>query len=402
LKHSLLRSGLTLGLLSAVGPFAIDMYLPGLPAIGHSLGASVGAVQMSLMAFIIAIGVSQLLVGPWSDIVGRKPPIYAGLVLFGIASVGCALSTSIEMLIVFRVLQGLGACAGMVIPRAIVRDLHTGPDAVRLMSLLMLVFSVSPLLAPLSGSFVVSTLGWRAVFWVILAASVFGIGVTSLLQETRLPAARINSTWGRSLAAYGRLLTDGHFMGVVLISAFGVSSFFVYLANSSFVFINHYHLSPTVYSLFFAVNAAAFIGATQCNGWLTRRYDLATVVRGASIVFVLTLGLLLALVLAGVDQVYLLASLLFVAYSSLGTLTPNASVLALENHGAIAGTASALMGAMQLIVSSAMMALTGVFANGKPLPMVAGITVCAICTWALSFWVLKPRSLPAAYDAARP
>nr|MBP8029324.1 MFS transporter [Giesbergeria sp.] len=146
-----LRLALILGLLSAIGPFAIDMYLPALPAIGTNLGASVGAVQWSLTAFFLSLGAGQLLYGPVSDMLGRKVPLYFGLGIFTIASIGCALASNIETLVALRFLQGFGAAAGMAIPRAVVRDLHTGNEAARLMSLLMLVFSVSPILAPLVG-----------------------------------------------------------------------------------------------------------------------------------------------------------------------------------------------------------------------------------------------------------
>ncbi len=152
MNSNFLRTALVLGLLSAIGPFAIDMYLPALPSIGQTLGASVGAVQASLMAFFISLGIGQIIYGPVSDMLGRKPPLYFGLALFAVASVGCALAPDVETLVLLRFVQGLGACAGMVIPRAVVRDLHTGTDAARLMSLLMLVFSVSPILAPLAGS----------------------------------------------------------------------------------------------------------------------------------------------------------------------------------------------------------------------------------------------------------
>ncbi len=156
MNSSLVRFAVVLGLLSAIGPFAIDMYLPALPTIGADFGAGIGQVQMSLMVFFVALGAGQLVYGPFSDMFGRKLPLYIGLVLFMIGSVGCALAPSIEWLIAFRFVQGLGACAGTVVPRAVVRDLHTGPEAAKLMSLLMLVFSISPILAPLAGSGVIA------------------------------------------------------------------------------------------------------------------------------------------------------------------------------------------------------------------------------------------------------
>src|SRR5690606_31952563 len=234
---------LVLGLLSAIGPFAIDMYLPALPEIGHSLGADVGAVQLSLTAFFLSLGLGQLLYGPVSDMVGRKPPLYFGLGLFTLASVGCALATDIQMLIALRFLQGLGAAAGGVIPRAIVRDLHTGTEAARLMSLLMLVFSVSPILAPLTGSVVIAITGWRGVFWVVALAAVAGmLMLRGAVAETRSEGLRMGSSLGGALRSYGLLLRDAHYLGLVFIGAATMSGFFVYLAGSAFVMINHYGL----------------------------------------------------------------------------------------------------------------------------------------------------------------
>ena len=249
MQSHFLRTALVLGLLSAIGPFAIDMYLPALPSIGGSLGASAGAVQASLMAFFISLGLGQILYGPASDMLGRKPPLYFGLGLFAVGSVACALAPDIQTLVAWRFVQGLGACAGMVVPRAVVRDLHTGPEAARLMALLTLVFSVSPILAPLFGSFLIEWSGWRAVFWAVtVAAALALLLLASSLEETRGAEQRVRSTVRSALAGYGLLLRDGHFIGLVLIGAFGISSFFAYLANSSFVLIDHYGLTPRQYS----------------------------------------------------------------------------------------------------------------------------------------------------------
>jgi DHA1 family bicyclomycin/chloramphenicol resistance-like MFS transporter len=395
LKRSFFRTALILGLVSAIGPFAIDMYLPALPSIGRTLHAGLSEVQMSLTAFIVASSISQLFYGPLSDIIGRKAPLYFGLALFAVASVGCALAPNIGVLIAFRMLEGIGACAGSVVPRAVVRDLHTGPDAVRLMSLLMLVFSVSPILAPLAGSFVVAAAGWRSVFWVVTGAAALGLVLAfTQLEETRSPLHREESSWSSAFADYGRLLTDRHFVGLSLIGAFGMSAFFIYLANSSFVVIDHYGLSPRLYSLFFALNAAAFIGAAQFNGRLTARFGLHAVIRVAVAGFAFAmLGLLLVMAL-GVDRLAVMAGFLFVGYSFLGMVVPNVTVLSLDQHGAIAGTASALMGALQMLVAGSVMAAAGVFANGKPLPMVGGIAACAAGAWLLARRVLPRATAP--------
>ncbi len=372
-----LRNAITLGLLSAIGPFAIDMYLPALPAIGRNLQAGTGAVQMSLTAFFIALSLGQSIYGPLSDMIGRKAPLYLGLTLFSIGSIGCALAPSIEVLIGFRFVQGIGACAGMVIPRAIVRDLHTGVDATRLMSLLMLVFSISPILAPLTGSFVIQLGGWRAVFWVVLAAAVVGCLILSTVTETRPSSARVNTSIRGVFMGYGLLLRDRHFLGLALIGAFGISSFFVYLSNSPFVLIEHYHLSPRLYSVYFSANAASFFAMAQLNAWLASRFGLRRLVRGAVTAYAIVMLTLLALFVSGVDRLEVLAALLFIGYGCLGLVIPTTAVLALEEHGKIAGTASALMGTVQFVTGAVIMVFVGSFLNGTALPMVAGIAACA-------------------------
>ncbi|MGQ2978279.1 MAG: multidrug effflux MFS transporter [Polaromonas sp.] len=387
-----LRTALVLGLLSAIGPFAIDMYLPALPSIGQSLGASTGAVQASLMAFFISLGIGQIIYGPVSDMVGRKPPLYFGLALFALASVGCALAPDVETLVGLRFVQGLGACAGMVIPRAVVRDLHTGTDAARLMSLLMLVFSVSPILAPLAGSLLIESLGWRSVFWAVTVAGVAGLVLLATsLPETRPPAQRVDSSVGSALKAYGVLLRDRRFMGLVATGAFGISSFFVYLANSSFVLIDHYGLSPRQYSIAFAVNAASFIGVSQFTGKLAGRFGMVPVVKVAVTGYVAMMVLLLACNLLGLDQLWLMIGLLLVGNGFLGLVIPTTAVLALDDHGDIAGTASALMGTLQFVTGAAMMALVGPFTDGTARPMVAGIAGCAVVTFVIARATLGSR-----------
>lgn len=385
MKSSFFGTALVLGLLSAIGPFAIDMYLPALPSIGQNLGASMGAVQASLMAFFIALGIGQIIYGPVSDMVGRKPPLYFGLALFAVASVGCALAPDIETLVVLRFIQGLGACAGMVVPRAVVRDLHTGHDAARLMSLLMLVFSVSPILAPLAGSVLIETVGWRSVFWAVMVAALLGIILLATsLPETRPAKERVNSSVASAMAAYGVLLRDRHFLGLVFIGAFGISSFFAYLANSSFVLIDHYGLTPRQYSLAFAANAASFIGISQFTGKLSARFGLVRLVKFAVVGYAAMMTLLLAINLAGVDRLDVMIGVLFVGYGFLGLVVPTTAVLALEEHGAIAGTASALMGTLQFVTGAIVMALTGLFVDGSARPMVAGIAGSAIVALVLA------------------
>lgn len=382
-----LRLVLILGLLSAIGPFAIDMYLPALPQIGASLNAPVGAVQASLTAFFLALGVGQPLFGSLSDMWGRKKPLYLGLAVFVLASIGWALAQDIQTLVALRFVQGLGAAAGMAIPRAVVRDLHTGHEAARMMSLLMLVFSVSPILAPLAGSGVIALGGWRLVFWAVTLAALLGLAAMARgLPETRDAAARLQSSLGDALKAYARLLRDRHYLGLVFIGATALAGFFVYLAGSPFVLINHYGLSTTQYSLAFAMNAVAFIGSAQFTGPLGKRFGLVPVVKIAATGSGIVMAGLLAYYLLGGDALAVLLALYFLCSALMGLVIPTTSVLALEEHGEIAGTASALLGTLQMLSGALAMQVVGIFSTGKPLPMVVGMAAGALCGVALT-WI---------------
>jgi DHA1 family bicyclomycin/chloramphenicol resistance-like MFS transporter len=389
MKSAFARNALVLGMLSAIGPFAIDMYLPAFPVIARELHTDVGAVQMSLTSFFLAVAICQIIYGPVSDRVGRKPPLYFGLTLFIIGGIGCSFAQSAETLIAFRFLQGVGACASMVITRAIIRDLHTGAEAARLIATSMLVLSVSPILAPLAGSVLTEFFSWRIIFWAIVAIGLAGLAIVAgLLPETR-ERGTVEGGVGHVLRTYRDLFRDRHFLGIVFMGGLGQASFFAYLAGSSVVFIEHYGLSPSRYSLVFAANAIAFIGGAQFNSTLMRRFGAERVVRVALAGFASLTSLLLVVTLAGVDNAVVLWGMLFASFGCLGLVIPSTAVLALENHGPTAGTASALMGTLQLATGAAMIVLVSAFFDGTSLSMVAAIAACGLTAFALSLKVLK-------------
>ena len=378
-------------MLSAVGPFAIDMYLPSFPAIAREFQVDVSAVQMSLMSFFLAVSVCQIVYGPLSDRFGRKPPLYFGLGLFVLAGIGCSFAPNVETLIAFRFLQGVGSCAAMVIPRAIIRDLHTGHEAARLMATTMLVFSVSPILAPLAGSTLTAFFSWRVIFWAIAAIGLAGLAVVVfLLPETHKPGEERRGL-GQAFATYGRLLKDRRFLGLAFIGGFSQASFFAYLAGSSVIFIEHFGLSPSAYSMIFASNAIAFIGSAQFNSIFMRRFGAERVVRTAISAFAMLVSLLFVLTILGVDNAFVLWGLLFLSFGCLGYVIPSTAVLALEEHGPIAGTASALMGTLQLGTGAIIIVLVSLSYNGTSLSMVSAIFVCALVALTLSFRIMKPK-----------
>jgi MFS transporter, DHA1 family, multidrug resistance protein len=391
MKSAFLRNALVLGTLSAVGPFAIDMYLPAFPAIARDLQVDVSAVQMSLMSFFVAVAMCQIVYGPLADRFGRKPPLYAGLSLFVLGGIGCSFAQSAEALIASRFLQGVGACATMVIPRAIIRDLHTGHEAARLMATTMLVFSVSPILAPLAGSALTEFFNWRIIFWAI---ALIGIGALAVVLFL-LPETRQESEDRRGIAqafdTYKSLLKDRHFLGLAFIGGFSQASFFAYLAGSSVIFIEHFGLTPSAYSMVFASNAIAFIGSAQFNSVFMRRFGAEKVVRTAIAAFAALVSLLFILTMIGLDNAYVLWGLLFLSFGCLGFVIPSTAVLALEDHGPVAGTASALMGTLQLSTGAVMIVLVSVFYDGTPLSMVCAILACGLIAFTLSRRTMRPK-----------
>lgn len=386
------RNAIVLGLLSAVGPFAIDMYLPALPTIAADLNAPTSATQMTLMVFFVAFGVCQIVYGPLSDMVGRKPPLYVGLALFIAGSLGCALAPNIGWLIAFRALQGVGASSVMVIPRAIIRDLHTGIEATSLMALVMLVLSVSPILAPLGGSALIVPFGWRAVFVAVSVVAVLAFALTAaFLPETRPAAERTRVRIRDVVSGFGMLLRHGQFLGLTFIGGLAMASFFTFLASSSFVYIGHYGLTPTAFSFAFSLNAVGFIGASQFTARLGGRFGMGPLVIAATSVYALLTTLLFALNLAGIDSLAVMMTLLFFGFAAMGLVIPSTMVLALEEHGPIAGIASALGGTLQMVAGGIMIAIVSAVFDGTPRPMVGAISLCALGALALSLLTLGRR-----------
>lgn len=388
--NSLIKNALILGLMTAMGPFAIDMYLPALPAIENVLGQ--GAV-LSLTAFFLSFGIFQLIFGTLSDMYGRRGPLLAGLGLFVLAGAGCAMTSSVGGLVAFRFLQGIGGAAGIIIARAIVRDLYEGHQEIRMMSLLMLVFSVSPLLAPLAGSYVVEYLGWRAVFWSIAASGVLGIVLMLLaLSETLPQGKRIRGGFAGVKQALAVLASDKSFVGMTLIGAFGITTFFIYLGSSSFVMMDYYGLSTREFSLAFSANALAFFAAAQGNSYLSKRFGMHRIVLPATVGFAGCMTVMAIFVAMGMTSLPLMLGLMFAGFAFLGIITPTISVLSLAHHGDIAGTAASIMNTVQLMIGASAIGISSLFTNDTPFPMAAGMAGSALLTFVFTLWVfLRPH-----------
>lgn len=390
MDRDLFKMAIILGLMSTIGPFAIDMYLPAMPDIAADFSSSVAAAQLTLTTYFFAFGVAQLFYGPASDMFGRKPPIYFGLGLFAIASIASAMAPTIESLAVLRFFQGLGAAGVMSIPRAIIRDRYTGAKATRLMSTVMLVISVSPMLAPLAGSTIIVPFGWRAVFLAVTLASGLSLLLTLFaLPETLDPKDRAPFDLRTMLNSFGTLLRDANFVGLTLIGGLGMSAFFTFLGSAAFIYMDHFGLTPRQFAIAFAANAAGFFVATQFAANVMRRFGPAALIKGATFGYMLTVTSLLVVFLAGFGSLQILIGMLIFSNLFMGLIIPSSMVLALEEHGPIAGAAASLGGTMQMLLGTFAMVLGGLLFDGGPVPMLAIIASAAILAFLLALATVK-------------
>jgi len=379
-----------LGALTAVAPLSIDMYLPSFPAIEAAFNAP-GQAPVTVAAFFAGLSVGQIMQGPLADRLGRRKPILWGMLLYAAASAGCALAPDLWSLAGFRAAAALGGSAGMVVSRAVVRDLATGTAAARLMSRLMLVMGAAPILAPSLGGVLLSISSWRALFWLLAGyGALAAVAVWCFLPET-LPPERRRIVGLRGIARdYLTIATDRRFLAPALTSGAGMAGMFAYIAASPAVFIDHYGMTPGIYAAMFGMNAAGFIGATQINAWLLARYPLDRVLRwGVRGLGCAALLLLVVALLKPANGWWLMPPLLL-CMSSLGFTVPNAAVEALHHQGARAGSASAFMGTQQFLLGALSGGAAAVLANGTALPMAGLILTGAMISLLAERWHRRP------------
>ncbi len=359
-----------LGALSICGPFAIDMYLSAFSRMAQELGTSLGMVQITLAIFLLGLGVGQIFWGTLSDHVGRRRPLLAGYLLFTAAAVVCAGTHSIHTLIAARFFMGLGGSAGVVISRAIVRDLFEANEAARFYSMMMIVGGIGPIVSPFLGSFLVTYAHWRVIFWVITG---FGclcmIGVFRIIPETLARENRVRGHLAEVLRGYGRILVDRRFFGPAL--AIGCTSgiLFTYIANSSFIFIELFGVPVAYFGFLFATNSIGLYIGGQSNRWLLRRFSAEQLLRKGLWLNLLAAVLLVGSAWTGWGGFVPFFGLLFVCIASLGVIFPNATAVVMQPFAAEAGSASALLGVLQFMLGAAGGALVGVFHDGTALPM---------------------------------
>ena len=388
---------LVLGALTALGPFTIDLYLPAFPAVSAELGVSAAAIQLTLTGTMIGFGFGQLIVGPWSDKIGRRLPLLLATGFHVLACVGAALSSDIVSLGIFRVLQGFGAAAGAVVAMAMVRDLFGGKPLVKMLSRLALVSGLAPVLAPVIGSQLLLVMPWRGIFWVLAGYGiVVMIAVAIWIVET-LPKERRTVPGHSSLGQrYRAVLGDRTFVGVAIIGAMTFTGLFSYLSSSPFLFQQVYDFSAQQYGVLFAINSLGIVVGVQTSSRLMHRYNVGpqNILIAATAVLVLTSAAIFTLDMLGAGLWGTLIPLWFFI-AGCGFTFPTVQVIALNSHGSEAGTAASVLGAANFGIAGLISPVVGLLGVGTAVPMASVMGVCAIIS-VLSLWlIVRPRTVAA-------
>jgi DHA1 family bicyclomycin/chloramphenicol resistance-like MFS transporter len=375
------RAGIILifGGLWTLGSFATDLFLPAMPAAAGALGASESAVAFSVTTFLIGLGLGQLIAGPVSDGRGRRPTLLAGLAVFTASAFVCIVAPSVEVLIVTRLVQGMAAAFGLAIPNAMVTDYARGREAARLFSWILIIGGVAPLVAALTGAQMLRLMGWRGPFVALTAISVVVLVCVALWLPESLPRERRSAGGVRAaLRTMARLTRDGRFMGYTLTGAFVYMAFFAYLGGSSFVLQHLYGVSPTTYSVLFAVNALGMLAASQANHRLLARFTPQRLLAVGLVTFAIAGVAVLVSALTGALGLWGLAVPFFVIVADMGVILPDLTALALSLHPEVAGTAAACFGGLRLGIGALAMPLIGLSGTVSATSMAVMIAVAGV------------------------
>lgn len=395
------RLTLVLGAVMALGPLALDMYLPALPALGEEFAASAARVQHTVSAYLLGMAVGQLAFGPLTDRFGRKPPLLGGLALFALSTMGCALAQSMESFVALRFVQALGGSSGMVVIRAVIRDRFDALQSARVLSLMMLVMGAAPILAPLLGGWLLVSASWHWIFWLLALYAVLCILVCALYLEESHPAHARTGSLGRALVALLPLLRDRLFIGPALVFMASFGAFFAYLAAGPFVFIRFFGVPAERFGLYFGANALGFILTSQLNRRLLAGRGPRTVLGWGVGVLAAAAALLLASAITGLGGFPLVFGLLFLAVASLGLIASNVSAIAMAPFGDRAGGAASLLGSTQALAGVLTSAAVGWIHASGAIPMALVIAACAAVCFASYFFMIRDAS-PADRQTVRP
>lgn len=378
-----------LGALASFAPLSIDMYLPALPNLTEDLNASTSLVQLSLTACLLGIALGQLFAGPFSDVLGRRGPLLVGLIIYTISSLLCAFATTVGTFIIMRFIQGLAGSAGVVISRAIVRDLYSGSEMTKFFSLLMLVNGTAPIMAPILGGQVLQVASWRGVFFIL-----FAVGIVMLLavfwglQETLPASRRLKGGLKNTVLTFKGLVKNRTFMGYALAQGFVMAAMFAYISGSPFILQNIFGVSPQVFSVFFGVNSIGIIIAGQITGRLAGRIPERKLLAAGLALSFTGGGVLLVMTITG-GGLYAILLPLFLVVSSVGIVGTSSFSLAMQDQAKTAGSASALIGVLSFVFGGAMAPLVGLGGSYTAIPL--GIVIAAAETAAVLSYIFLAR-----------
>jgi DHA1 family bicyclomycin/chloramphenicol resistance-like MFS transporter len=377
-----------MGALTAIGPLSIDMYLPAFPAIANELGAHSSEVERTLAAYLLGMAGAQLIYGPLADRFGRKPPLYGALILYILASAGCALAPNVEFLTVSRIFQAMGGAAGMVIPRAVVRDHYNTQEAARALSMLMLMMGIAPILAPVLGAQILTWVGWRGIFVTITLCGVVLLWTLSkVMVESLSPERQIKLSWRNILNTYAGLLMHRRFLAFALSGGLATATMFSYIVGSPRLFIEHFGVPPHTYGLLFGLNAASLIIGSQVSARLLKKHSPMKILPWAlgGLMAAGLFALFLALTDLATLQTVMICLLVFMfCYGFVG---PNSAALALADQGHQLGSASAMMGTLSISCGALAGFLVSLMHLTGPIPlaiMMASGTTLACLTGAIA------------------
>ncbi|MFV8332939.1 multidrug effflux MFS transporter [Flavobacterium sp. GSP14] len=383
---------LILGSLTALGPFSIDMYLPGFAGIANDLNTSVANVSMTLSSYFIGISAGQLLYGPLLDRFGRKKPLFIGLLVYILASLGCVFVTDIDTFIGLRFVQAIGSCAATVASVSMVRDLFPVKDIPKVFSLLMLIVGLSPMLAPTVGGYVTEYYGWHVVFFILMCMGILILLAAEIgLPTTFKPDTSISLKPKPIITNFLTIIKEPQFYTYAFAGSIAFSGLFTYVAASPILFMDIFKVDAKTYGWIFAFMSLSFIGASQLNSFLLKKYSSEQMIFGSLIVQTCVSILFLALAMNSLLGLYETITLLFLFLACLGISNPNTAGLTLAPFSKNAGSASALMGAIQLGLGALASFAVGVFVKNSMLPMVLIITVSTVL--ALIILILGKRNI---------
>jgi DHA1 family bicyclomycin/chloramphenicol resistance-like MFS transporter len=396
---------IVLSTLLGFASISTDLYLPAMPAMGRTLGADAGTVEWTVSGYLIGFSLGQLLWGPVGDRFGRRLPVAIGLMLFVVGSAGCAMAGSAWQMIGWRVVQAIGACAGVVLARAMVRDLYEGERAAQMLSMLMTVMATAPLLGPIVGAQILALAGWRAIFWTLVGIGLATLAALFTLPET-LPRERRNAEkLARAFARYGELLRHRALLGYAGAGGFFYGGMFAYVAGTPFAYISYYHVSPQLYGVLFAAGILGIMATNLVNARVVARVGSNRLLRAGTVMAALAGAVLAVAAWTGWGGLAGLVATLFVFISATGFIVANSIVGALASSPQRAGTISALVGAVQYGSGIIGSALIGVFADGTPWPMGWVIALAGLGSAACAWFLLPAPAVtdpPAQTTAGRP